>query len=228
MAWENLRHDTRTRGHADIENAAGLKGPAFFMRLRMRLRDACFGVGFKREVIWMAKRKYTPAALRKAVSAYFASISRTKTVAEAVDSGRRDDKGHVIYDYIPVRNDAGEEIKTTEYVIPPTEGDLCLYLGIHRATWARWADRETYPELAEIVEDVRDRLYAWNARQLLERDGKDVRGIIFNLQNNYGYADRTEVELGEKTRELRAQELTMEEKLEYIRAVMGDGDGGED
>lgn len=130
------------------------------------------------------KKKYTPKALREAVSRYFDSISREVTVMEKLPTGKKDGWGHEIYEEKPVTNKLGEEVKITEYVVPPMLEDLCLHLKIHSSTWSRWSDKRKYPELAEIIEDVRDRLLAWNKSQVVTR--KNVRGVIWNLEVNLG------------------------------------------
>lgn len=143
-------------------------------------------------------RKYTPGRLRKAVERYFRSISRTVALTEPVPTGEKDEDGHAIYRQEPVRNDLGEQVEVVRYILPPTMADLCQALRIHPATWSRWEDAEKYPEYAQIVQEVRARLLAWNQRELLTREGKDVRGIIFNLQANFGLREKSEVELGPK------------------------------
>lgn len=134
--------------------------------------------------------------LRKAVNAYFDSISRIVPVLEKVDSGKLDDHGHVIYDMIPVKNRLGEEMTRLEYLVPPTVGGLCEYLGIHRSTWADWCDSTRFPEFSDTTSRARGRMRAWLEEQLLTR--KDVKGIVFDLQNNYGYSEKREVELGSR------------------------------
>ena len=46
---------------------------------------------------------------------------------------------------------------------------------------------------------------------------KGLQGIIFNLQNNYGWRQKQEVELGEKTRiSMGAGELRIADKLALL------------
>ena len=60
---------------------------------------------------------------------------------------------------------------------------------------------------------------AWNQMQLLTREGKDLKGIIFNLENNYGYSEKRQVELGERaSRAVSAAGMTMEERQELLKA----------
>ena len=156
-------------------------------------------------------RKYTPEALRRAVRRYFRSITRTSVLMEPVATGQKDEEGHEIYVQQPILNDLGQVIEVTRYLLPPTIADMCLRLGIHPSTWSEWSDREKHPEYAETVEHVRQTILAWNQRELLSREGKDVRGIIFNLQANYGLSEKRETELGPRA---AAVLLQMEPEIE--------------
>lgn len=129
---------------------------------------------------------YTERTLKKAVKQYFASISREVKLTEKVDSGRKDDKGHVIFETKTVMNSLNQPVKVIEYLVPPTLEGLCTYLGIHSSTWSRWTSNEDdkYAEFTEIIEDVRDRLLAWRKEQVLIR--KDVKGLVWDLEVNYG------------------------------------------
>lgn len=114
---------------------------------------------------------------------------------EKIYTGERDEKGHLIPIPVPVRNRAGEEMRRLEYLIPPTVGGLCRHLGISRDTWAAYCDREQYPEFSDTTTQARERMRAYLEDELLTREGKNVRGIIFNLQANYGMSERREIEL---------------------------------
>lgn len=137
-------------------------------------------------------KKYSARALAKAVDAYFDSITREVDVTEPVDTGRRDGHGHPIFEPRPVTNKLGKQVRVTEYVVPPSVKDLCDSLGLSRVTWTEYANPDKHPELAEIVQEARERIRAWNERELVTRPGRDVKGIIFNLQANYGYGARQE------------------------------------
>ena len=152
-------------------------------------------------------KKYTKKGLEKAVEGYFASISRT------VDA--RDEDGE------PMLNDAGEAIRVTQYVRPPSVGGLCLYLGIDRSTWQNYADRELHPEFQEITAYARMCMEAYLEEQLLTRE-KNVQGLIFNLQNNYGWREKREVELGGETRRTvagrtQAGPMSIADKMAVLR-----------
>ena len=141
-------------------------------------------------------REYTADKLEKAVRRYFRSITRQVPQTEMVPTGQTDEKGHMTYRQEPIINDLGKQLVLTEYLVPPNIADLCEALHIHRSTWANYCDADQYPEFAEITEGVKARMQAWNERELLTRPGKDVKGIIFNLQQNYGYGgEKHEMEL---------------------------------
>lgn len=141
-------------------------------------------------------KKYTARTLKKAVDAYFDSITRDVELTERVDTGRKDSQGHAIFEKKSVTNRLGQPVRVTEYVVPPSVRDLCDFLGVTGATWANYASRDKCPELADIAREVYERMKAWNERELVTRAGKNVRGIIFNLQNNYGYGGRADEQSG--------------------------------
>lgn len=140
-------------------------------------------------------KKYTPNKLDKAAREYFASICRTADVTEKYDTGRKDEYGHTVYDTRPVYADNGQIIRRKEYIIPPTIGGLCQALDISRQTWAAYCNDEEY---LDTTSRVRGQIRAYLEQELLTRAGADVRGIIFDLENNYGYSHKRETELGEK------------------------------
>lgn len=140
-------------------------------------------------------KKYTSRTLEKAVERYFDSISREIEMTEKVDTGQCDTFGHKIYEDKPVCNKRGEPVKITEYLVPPTVGGLCEALGIHRSTWAEYCNPDQHPEFSDTTTRARGRLREYLEQQLLIRSGRDVKGVIFSLQNNYGYADREEADL---------------------------------
>ena len=66
---------------------------------------------------------------------------------------------------------------------------------------------------------------AYLEQELLTRE-KSVQGLIFNLQNNFGWKQKQEVELGRDTRESMKHAATYHEKLAMLR--MDDPEGGRD
>lgn len=168
-------------------------------------------------------RKYTKKSLAGAVERYFASITRIVPVTELVETGERDDKGHKIYERRPVVNSLGKEAKVEEYIVPPTVADLCQFLGIHRSTWADYCDADLHPEFSDTTTCARGRIRGYLERQLLTR--KDVKGIIFDLQNNHGYAEKRQIGLDEKTRQTvaaSATSMSLDEKLEMLKQIAAD------
>ena len=161
------------------------------------------------------KTFHTSKALKKAVEDYLGGISRTRNLTEEVSAGEVDEKGRPILEQRVVKNSRGEPVCVREYLIPPTLTGLCLHLGISPRTWQEWCDAQAHPELEEATQWVMDILRAWNQEQLLTR--KDVRGIIYCLENYEDYALRE----GEKPEE-RRQSMTMEEKLNLLRRIKED------
>lgn len=158
-------------------------------------------------------KKYGKRTLKEAVERYFQSISRTIQP--------KDEDGE------PIKNDCGEPVRIIQYVTPPSISALCLFLGIDRSTWQNYGE-----EFPEVIAFARARLEAYLEEQLLVRE-KGVQGIIFNLQNNYGWKQKQEVELGDKTRSAVAVSVSAKEKLALIAAAKAAqaedfaGEGGE-
>lgn len=174
-------------------------------------------------------RKYTERTLRKAVEAYFHRITRTITIREQVNTGEKDGFGHWVYTLEDVRNDDGEPVKVRQFVVPPTVGGLCEALGIHRSTWADYCDPEKHPELQEVTAWAREVIQHYLESELLGRDGKNLKGVIFSLQNNFGYSEKREVELGARAAmAVAAAAVPMEEKqamLEELAREFSEKDG---
>ena len=135
-------------------------------------------------------RTYTAKTLKKAVKRYFDSITRVVKLTEKVDSGEKDKDGHVIYKTVPVMNSLNEQAQVLEYLVPPMVGSLCTHLGIVSSTWSRWSDAKKYPEFEEIIEETMDRMLNWRKEQVVTR--KDVKGLIWDMETNYGCGKRDE------------------------------------
>ena len=173
-------------------------------------------------------RKYTAKALRESVDGYFRSISRTKAAVEMLPTGEVDRYGHPVMAAQKILNDDGEEIMVREYIVPPTTAGLCRHLGISHQTWAEYSDKEKHPEFADSTTRARERMREYNELELLTRAGKDVRGIIFNLQNNFGYSEKREVELGKTAAQaVTTSAMTMEDKRALLAQIMSEGDDDE-
>lgn len=172
-------------------------------------------------------KKYTKKSLEEAVAAYFDGITRIVKVTEKVDSGKKDSNGHVIYEQMPVENKLGKQLEITEYLVAPTVGGLCEFLEIHRSTWSEWCDEDKHPEFKDTIATVQGRLRAWREEQLLTR--KDVKGIIFDLQNNYGYSEKRQVELGERaSKTMAVAAMPIRERRELLEQIAREFSGGGD
>ena len=163
-------------------------------------------------------RKYTAKQLERRIDKYFDRITAVETVTVPYDTGETDKYGHPVMGRKAAINQLGEELKETRYLVPPTIGDLCMYLGISGSTWAVYCDPEKHPEFSEATARARGRIRAYLQRELLTRSGRDVKGIIFDLQNNHGYREKLELDT-------REQELKIA-KLEAELARMKDAGTG--
>lgn len=168
----------------------------------------------------MPKRKeYTQETFRRAVDKYFAGISRRVAVKELVPTGHYTQKGAPVLEPRDVKNDAGKLVMEQEYVVPPSLGGLCLHLGISRATWGRYASTAGY---SDVCDEAKLRVEEYLERQLIQTP-KAARGIIFNLQANFDWRERRELELGAETREV----LSMDDKVSLLREIASDFSGGD-
>ena len=158
-----------------------------------------------------APKKYTKRKLDEAVENYFKSISRQVTLTEKKPTGKKDKMGHEIYEDVPVKNALGQEMSVTEYLIPPSVLELSAFLGIHRSTWDNYCDHEQHPEFFDTTERAMGRIHAYLARESLTRQGKDLKGVLFNLENNFGYKER----LG----------ISNDSVEEYLRKLSQSGEG---
>ena len=155
-----------------------------------------------------APRKYTPEELDRAVKQYFKSITRKVKLTEQRPTGKKDKMGHEVYVTVPVTNLLGKEVFVTEYLVPPTVGDLSAALGIHRSTWNEYCG---LPEFSDTTTYAQGCIHAYLERELLTRSGKDLKGVQFNLENNFGYKQR--------------MELTNDNVEEFLRRAL-EGEGG--
>lgn len=153
-------------------------------------------------------KKYTKKSLKEAIDGYFESISYTSHVRDAL--GRT------------ICNDSGEPIKMIVYAVAPSITGLCLHLGIDRSTWQNYCDKKIHPEFHKITSEARAKIEAWLEQELNTRE-KNVQGIIFNLQNNYGWKDKKEIGLDESTREsVAAAKISLADKIAAIKAAQID------
>lgn len=108
----------------------------------------------------------------------------------------------------------GKDFHIKDYTEPPRISALCLHLGINRRTWANY---ESNPDFADICENARLQIEAYLEGELISRQKGSLQGIIFDLQNNHDWKQKSEVELGEKTRAATAEGLSLSEKIALIK-----------
>lgn len=174
-------------------------------------------------------KKYTAAGFQRACEAYFDSIcyreKRLKRVMVMNDDGTpaMDDKGHIRHRYEQVKTADGKLAYETVWIEPPSLTGLCLYLGIDRATFSRYGTYDPeHPEESEkfcnTVTRARGRVEAYLESRL--EDKSAARGAIFNLQQNFGWKERKELELGAGAqRAVASASMTMEEKLALLKEI---------
>ena len=136
------------------------------------------------------KKYRTAAALAKAVTAYFDSISRVAPLSDPMTLE-------------PIRDDEGNQIETVQWLKPPTETALALFIGVDPRTWTNYRDD---PELGGVVEWAKEICKGFLLEQLVTRTRGSVNGIIFAL-GNYGMKEQSEVDINNKTVEQWLAEL---------------------
>lgn len=152
-------------------------------------------------------KKYTPASLAKAVDKYFLSRGCTSPVL--------DDEGNT------VTTDEGVPLTRTVYPIGISLEDLECELDISHDTWANYCKD---PQFSETTTRVKQEMKNYLIREVLTREGKDVKGPQFILQCGYGMnpQTKTEVELGPRaTAATAAASLPLAEKLDLLKKLTG-------
>lgn len=146
-----------------------------------------------------------------AVEAYFSGITYT-------ENARKPDIW-VSGKYVPgdeIIGSNGKPIEVKRYAVPPSITELQCYLGISRQTWSMYAQREGY---RDVIELARMRVEAYLTQQLVLM-GRDCKGIIFSLENNFGYADREKTKSdSESGRGQEADTMTALEKMELLKSI---------
>ena len=144
----------------------------------------------REEVSGMARpmKFETPEELERAVEAYFKAISYREPAVVATPTGEVDGKGRVqwktklLTEPPEEPGGIGKPVTVTKWLRPPGVAGLCLHLGISRDTWARYAKK---PAFREIAERARFRIEDYWVSRL---DSKSDRGAKFALSNNFGWS----------------------------------------
>ena len=154
------------------------------------------------------KRELTAQQFRAGVERYFRSICYTEPLTrrvpvETVDENgiictQKDDMGHTVYRLVQVKDMDGNPMVRLCYAKAPGIASLCLFLGIHKATFARYGElsegngvsKQEAEHYRATVEWARERIEAYLEPKLEE---KNSRGVMFNLEHNHGWTQRSEV-----------------------------------
>ena len=116
-------------------------------------------------------RKYaTPEEFERAISKYFGSITTTYPDR----TGKKDNNG--------------DPVLITELIEAPTMTGMCNYLDLTRESWGDYSNREGYSDIAARAKQI---IEAYLEQQLLTST-RNQQGIIFNLKNNFGWAEKIE------------------------------------
>lgn len=154
-------------------------------------------------------RKYDKRTLKKAVDEYFKSISTEVALKDETGS--------------PIKDRNGKTVKVIKYFTPPSVTGLCLALGIDRSTWQNYAADGA--ETAEVCAEARAVIELYLEEQLVTKE-KSVQGIIFNLQNNYGWKQRQTIDISHSVGK-GEESLSMAQKMEFIKATIAEIKGQE-
>lgn len=136
----------------------------------------------------------TVKELQKKIDAYFESCY--EEVWEKQEGGWR-----------PVLDHKDEIMK--EQVKPFTITGLANYLGTSRQTLLNYGDKEEY---FDTIRAAKNRIEAYVEESLWKP--KIASGVMFNLKNNFGWVDKTEVEQSGGT--TNKQEISLSKDLSKL------------
>lgn len=134
----------------------------------------------------------TVKQMEEAINAYFAScwepVMLRRLKKEAHDKVYHDDED---YEWVEERDHTGEPVyrQRERYTVT----GLALALGMTRQGLI---DYEGKAKFADTVKQAKQIVEAQNERELYTP--KIAAGVIFNLKNNFGWADRTDITSGDK------------------------------
>lgn len=129
--------------------------------------------------------------LKEEIEDYFADISRMEELEENVPTGEKDKYGREICEQVTALNGKGEPVLVEKWLIPPAIPDLLNRLGLTAAQWEQIKENE---KLGAIAVAAEERVERYLRRELLMRPGKDLKGIIMTLQNDFGFGEEVEEE----------------------------------
>ncbi len=75
------------------------------------------------------------------------------------------------------------------YMKPLTITSLAVYLDTSRETLLDYQEKDQF---SDAIKKAKQRIHAWTEEQLYRNT--QVTGVIFNLKNNYGWKDKSEID----------------------------------
>lgn len=175
-------------------------------------------------------KKYTAKAFEEACEAYFDSIcyyeKKLRPVVQRDEEGFPvlDRFGHPLVKWEQVVTADGRPAFETVWIEPPSLSALCLFLGIDRATFCRYGtpnpDDPNSERFCNTVTRARGRVEAYLESRL--EDKQASRGAMFNLEQNFGWRYRKEIEYKPGAQNADAmgagmQGMSMAEKLAMLK-----------
>lgn len=169
--------------------------------------------------------KYTAVELEERIEEYFRRCRRTQPVTETVpltevlEGGERrvvtDDRGRPVLLERNVTSDAGEVMRSSDYLIPPTITGLCLFLGISRDTWSKYSKDKSR---SGVCERAKLQVETYLQHRLLEKES--ARGAQFALEHNFGWKERKEISADPETQKvITAAGMSTREKAALMREM---------
>ena len=147
------------------------------------------------------EKKYTVKRLEEEIDKYFKSITYTEEARKPpVWQNNRYVPGERIID------SEGKFIIVEKYIKPPSITALQNFLGISRNTWQKC-------ECFEVIERAKAKIEEEYWKMALEM-GKDNKGVLFALENCFGY--RKDAEREEMEAEEASKTITLAEKKQWL------------
>lgn len=172
-------------------------------------------------------KKLKPAELKAGVEAYFDAIRYTEKLFADVPMYQDDGRGNSVpvldrFGHIQIRREAviaanGAQAERTVWTQQPKIVDLCRTLGISPTTWESYGRDERY---TETVQRAKGLVESYLQDKLLTKDG--ARGAQFALAHNFGWSDKHEIGLDERTQTSMAElseRMSMREKEDLLRQI---------
>ena len=126
------------------------------------------------------------------INRYIESISEERLLTQKVQDGTKiNDDGEEVPSYkeVPWLDSYGEQRKRRVFIERPSMLGAALHMGVNKTTLYEYADKEGFSNSLKRLNTVIEK---YKADELYRTQGQ-VTGIIFDLKNNHGWKDKTEV-----------------------------------